>query len=365
MTIQQIITELESWAPISLQESYDNCGLITGNKNKTCTGALCTLDVTEKVIEEALKNKCNLIIAHHPIIFNGLKKITGKNYVERIIIAAIKNDIAIYAIHTNLDNVMFGVNAKIADKLQLTNRKILVPKKQQLKKLYTYITPEHVNDLKNKLFDTGAGNIGNYSECSFSVVGKGSFKGNHKSNPKLGTKNKLSVTDEVKIEIIFPTYIESQLITELKKHHYYEEVAYEIISLDNTHQEIGSGLIGTLAKPITPKSLFMLLKKQFKLKTLRHSIANGNKIKTIAVCGGSGSSFIFNALAAKSDAYITADLKYHEFFEADNQMLLIDIGHYESEQFTIDLIFEQIRQKFPNFAVLKTKVNTNSVQYFV
>jgi dinuclear metal center YbgI/SA1388 family protein len=365
MIIKDLVTVLENLAHPSLQESYDNVGLITGNPLWKATGIICTLDVTEKVIEEAVAKKCNVVVAHHPIIFSGLKKITGKNYVEKTIIAALKNDIAIYAIHTNLDNVITGVNAKMADALALINRKILAPKQNQLKKLYTYIPTKYTTTLQNALFEIGAGKVGAYEECSFKATGTGSFKATHGTHPFVGKINQRHEETEDKVEFIFPIWLEGQVISTLKKHHPYEQVAYEIISLSNSHQDIGSGLIGELPKMITEKAFLQQLKSAFKLKVIKHTPLLGKKVKTIALCGGAGSFLISNALGAKADFYISADFKYHEFFDANNQLVIADIGHWESEQYTIALIFEHLRQKFPNFAVLKTRVLTNSIQYFV
>ncbi len=365
MIIKDIITALENLAPPSLQESYDNVGLITGNPLWKATGVICTLDVTEKVIEEAIAKKCNVVVAHHPIIFSGLKKITGKNYVEKIIIAAIKNDIAIYAIHTNLDNILTGVNARMADALGLINRRILAPKPKQLKKLYTYVPVKYTEALQNALFAVGAGKVGAYEDCSFTVTGTGSFKPTSGTKPFVGKLNERHQETENKIEFIFPHWLESSVIEALKANHPYEEVAYEIISLDNSHQEIGSGLVGELPKLVSEKVFLQQLKEAFKLKLIKHTPLLGKKVKTVALCGGAGSFLISNALGAKADFYISADFKYHEFFDANNQLVIADIGHWESEQYTIALIFDHLRQKFPNFAVLKTRVLTNSVQYFV
>jgi dinuclear metal center YbgI/SA1388 family protein len=365
MKIQDVINELELLASPSLQESYDNVGLLTGNAQWQCTGVVCCLDVLEDVVNEAVAKKCNLIVAHHPIIFSGLKKITGKNYIERTIILAIKNDIAIYAIHTNLDNVLHGVNNKMAQAIGLTNLSILQPKTNQLKKLYTYIVPEHFEQLKKGLLESGAGTIGNYSECSFSVQGEGTYKGNKNSNPAVGEKMIRSNVTEMKIEVLYEAWRENDVLDALRKNHIYETVAYEIIGLENTHQEIGSGIVGKLAKPMKEKDFMALLKDKFGLKVIRHTPLLNKKISTVAVCGGSGSFLITNALRAKADVFVTADVKYHEFFDADGKMIIADIGHYESEQFTIDLIFDRIRQKFTNFAVLKTRVKTNSVHYYV
>ncbi len=365
MIINEITEMLEQWAPPSLQESYDNAGLITGNKQWQCTGIICCLDALEDVVIEAKQKNCNLIVAHHPIVFAGLKKITGNTYMERVIIAAIKNNIAIYAIHTNLDNIIQGVNATIANKIGLIQTSILLPKPKQLKKLYTYIIPQHFEKLKEGLLQSGAGEIGNYSDCSFSVIGEGTFKGNENTNPKVGKKLQRSTEKEIKIEIIFPAWQEATVLNALQKYHSYETIAYEIITTDNLHQEIGSGLVGFLQKPISEKQFFELLKKQFKTKTIRHSKFLNKKISKVAICGGSGSFLITNALQVNADVFVTADVKYHNFFDANDKMLIADIGHYESEQFTIELIFDKIRQKFPNFAVLKTKVKTNSTHYYL
>jgi dinuclear metal center YbgI/SA1388 family protein len=364
MIISQIISFLETIAPPALQEHYDNAGLITGQNNLNCTGIICCLDATENVVNEAIEKKCNLIVAHHPIIFSGLKKITGNNYVERTVIKAIKNDIAIYAIHTNLDNVIHGVNGMIASKLGLQNISILSHKTAQLKKLFFFVPNENAQTVMQSLFEAGGGNIGNYSECSFSVSGIGTFKPNENANPHTGKIGKRAETTEQKIEILFPSWLENQIIAALKKSHPYEEVAYEMISIDNQHQHIGSGIIGELPETMNETDFLQKLKNIFKLKIIKHTALAGKSVKKISVCGGSGSFLIKNAVHSKSDVYISSDLKYHEFFDADNRILLCDIGHYESEQFTIDLLATHLEQKFPNFAVLKTEVNTNPVQYF-
>lgn len=364
MKISEIITHLETIAPPALQENYDNAGLLTGQYNWPCTGIICSLDVVEAVIDEAIEKKCNLIIAHHPIIFSGLKKINGKNYVERTIIKAIKNDIAIYAIHTNLDNVIEGVNGMMASKLGLQNISILSPKTNQLKKLFFYVPAAYAEKVMTSLFEAGGGNIGNYSECSFSVNGKGTFKPNDAAHPFSGEKGKRHEAEELKIEVLFPAYLQTKMLSALKANHPYEEVAYEIISLGNFHQHIGSGVTGQLPDAIDEQAFLLKLKDTFGLKFIKHTAFLDKKIKKIAICGGAGSFLIINAIQSGSDAYITADLKYHEYFDTDGKILLADIGHYESEQFTIDLLATLLEQKFPNFAILKTGVNTNPVQYF-
>ena len=364
MLLKTIITEIEKFAPLAYQESYDNCGLLTGNKEQEVTGAILCLDCIEAVVDEAIQKKCNLIIAHHPIIFSGLKKLNGTNYIERTIIKAIQNNIAIYACHTNLDNVKLGVNKKIADKLGLINQQILSPKKSLLKKLVTFVPATHLKIVRQDLFNAGAGNIGNYSDCSFINEGQGSFTPNELANPFSGTKGKLSLENETRLEVIFETVNESQILAALKQNHPYEEVAYDVYQLENSYQNVGSGMVGELPNSISEKEFLEQLKSIFKVKLIKHTALTNKNIKKVALCGGSGSFLLKNAINSKSDIYISSDFKYHEFFEAENQILVADIGHYESEQFTPEIFYEIISNKFPTFASYLTETNTNPVNYF-
>jgi dinuclear metal center YbgI/SA1388 family protein len=365
MKIGEIISLLESVAPSSLQESYDNAGLLTGNNAWECTGIITTLDATEAVVQEAISKKCNLIVAHHPIIFGGLRKITGKNYVEQTVIAAIKNDIAIYAIHTNLDNVLHGVNAAIADKLGLVNRSILQPKNDTLKKLYTFVPVEFAENVRSAIFNAGGGHISKYSECSFNTAGQGTFKPGVGTNPFTGKVGIRHTEDEIKMEMIFPAWQEKPILAAMTDAHPYEEVAYDIVSLDNQNQQAGSGLLGELPEAITETALLELLRQKFNLSVIRHTPLLGRPVKKIALCGGAGSFLTGAAVASGADFYITGDVKYHEFFDANSRLVIADIGHYESEQFSIDLLFDILTQKFPTFAIQKTGVKTNPVHYFL
>jgi dinuclear metal center YbgI/SA1388 family protein len=364
MKIQDIIQVLEEKAPLQLQESYDNAGLLTGSPGWECTGVLCSLDATEEVILEARQLGYNLVVAHHPIIFGGLKKINGKNYVEKTVIAAIKNDIAIYAIHTNLDNIIDGVNNRIADKLGLVNRLILSPKPDQLLKLFTFVPREHAEKVRSALFAAGAGQIGEYSEASFNAEGTGTFKGSDKTNPFAGEPGKRHEEKELKIEVILPLFARTAVLKALFNTHPYEEIAYDIIPLLNDNQHIGSGLVGELPEPMDETGFLGVLKTVFGLSVIRHTPFLGKKARKIAVCGGSGSFLTGKAVAAGADFYVSADIKYHEFFDANNRLVITDIGHWESEQFTTDLLLELLQAKFPTFAVLKSGVKTNPVNYF-
>jgi len=364
MKIAEVIQLLENAAPLSYQESYDNAGLLTGNAGWDCTGIICSLDATEAVILEAKSKGCNLVVAHHPIIFGGLKKITGKNYVEQTVIAAIKNDIAIYAIHTNLDNVIKGVNDRMSDKLGLINRKILAPKSNQLMKLFTFVPMEYADKVRTRIFEAGGGNIGNYSECSFNAEGTGTFKAGEGTNPFVGDIGKQHQEKEVKLEIVFPVYLQNKVIAAMIKAHPYEEVAYDIMALANEFQQVGSGLLGELPELIDEVTFLSKIKDAFGLSVIRHTPLLGKKVKKVALCGGAGSFLTGKAIASGADFYITGDLKYHEFFDANGRLVIADIGHWESEQFTIDLLFDILKTKFPTFAVLKTEVKTNPVNYF-
>ncbi len=364
MIVQDVINLLEDFAPTSYAEDFDNVGLLLGDKNSKVSGVLVTLDTLESVVDEAIETNCNLIVSFHPIIFKGLKKITGKTYVERVVLKAIKNDIAIFAIHTALDNALQGVNSMICDKLQLKNKEILIPQKGTIKKLTTYVPKNEAKNLRNALFKAGAGDIGNYSNCSFSLDGVGSFKGGKESNPTIGEKGEIHFENETQISVIFQKHLESKIIKTLFNVHSYEEVAYEITTLDNTNQTIGMGMIGEFDTAKNEDEFLEYLKHNMQTECIRHSELTNKTIKKVAVLGGSGSFAIQAAKAAGADAFVSADLKYHDFFTAENTILLTDIGHYESEQFTKNLLVAYLSKKITNFAVVLSNINTNPVKYF-
>lgn len=364
MILQDLIEHLESVAPLDLQENYDNSGLITGDKNWPITNVLVSLDCTEAIVDEAIQTKCNLIISHHPILFKSIKKLTGKNYVERTLIKAIQNNIAIYAIHTNLDNVLNqGVNAKIAAKIGLKNSVILAPSQNKLAKLTTYVPVNNVDQVRNALFEAGAGKIGNYDQCSFNSEGTGTFRGGQTSNPFVGTPGELHFESEIKIETVFPLYLKNAIVSALIKSHPYEEVAYDIYLVENEWQQSGAGLIGELDTALDLSEFLHGLKQSMQLSVIRHTSFNRD-IKKVAVCGGSGAFLLDRAIKAGADVFVTSDFKYHEFFDAEDRILICDIGHFESEQFTPELIIEIIRNKFPNFAPVLAKTNTNPINYY-
>lgn len=363
MLIQDIIAHLEQVAPLQYQESYDNAGLIVGDKSTEVSSALITLDVTEEVLDEAIENGIKLIISHHPLIFKAIKRITGSNEVERCLIKAIQNGIAIYAAHTNLDSISGGVNSMICSKLGLINCRILAPVRNQLIKLVTYVPEDHLEPVRSAIFSAGAGEIGNYDCCSFSGSGEGTFRGNEASNPFVGLKGEIHKEKEYRLEVILPRHLTARIVKALTAAHPYEEVAYDLVPLENDLPSIGAGMVGELAVPGDESVFLKEVRQVFGCQMIRHTSLLNRKISKVAVCGGSGSFLVSKAIAEGADLFISADFKYHDFFEADRKIVLADIGHYESEQFTKEVLKEIVLKKFPTFALRLSKVKTNPVSY--
>ncbi|MEJ7557003.1 MAG: Nif3-like dinuclear metal center hexameric protein [Pedobacter sp.] len=365
MRLSVLIKHLEEFAPLNYQEDYDNSGLVIGELELEVVAALVALDCTEAIVDEAIAHGCNLIITHHPIVFKGLKKITGKTYVERVVLKAIRNNVALYAIHTNLDHVKGGVNAVICNRLGLTNLKTLSPKGDFLKKLVTFCPTDFAPRLREALFAAGAGNIGNYSDCSFSVEGAGTFKAGEDTDPFVGAQGVLHKEEEVRIEVVFVAQQHRKIILALLENHPYEEVAYDVYALENTYDNVGSGMVGWLEESMDGLAFLRFVKDRMDATVIRHTSLLPKRIKKVAVCGGSGSFLLQQAIASGADAFVTADFKYHEFFDADSKLVVADIGHFESEQFTSDLLIDIIQEKFPNFAIRLTEHNTNPVNYLI
>ena len=364
MKLHKLTSFLEALAPLSYQESYDNSGLIVGSPDMDISGALVALDCTEKVLDEAIRLGYNLVISHHPIVFKGLKRFNERHYVERIVAKAIRENIALYAIHTNFDNVLHGVNGMICAKLGLQKPEILAPKEGMLEQLSVFVPLQHAEALKNALFAAGAGAISRYTECSFSVEGVGTFKPNAGATPYTGVEGKRHQEPESRVEVIFPKERRKAVLMAMFEIHPYEEVAYNIYALNNAYQEVGSGMIGQLETPMPARAFLSYLKENLKVEVIRHTELPEKPIERVAVCGGAGSFLLPQAIGSGADIFVTADFKYHEFFEADGKILVADIGHFESEQFTQDLLLGKIQKKFPNFAIRLTEENTNPIKYY-
>ncbi len=361
--VKDICEIIEEFAPLSLQESYDNAGLLIGDSQMPLTGVLISVDIVEAVIDEAIEKNCNMIVSHHPLIFSGLKKVTGQNYIQKCVIKAIKNDIAIYSAHTNLDNVFYGVNGYLSDKLGLQNKQILAPKSGLLAKLVTYVPKDRAESVKNAIFEAGAGVIGNYDCCSFNLEGKGTFRANENATPFVGKKNELHTEMEIRIEVVLPKYLTSKVVAEMLKAHPYEEPAFDILPLNNEWGRVGAGMVGELSEEIEAIHFLENLKQKLNLSTIRYTGNIAQKIKRVAICGGSGSEFLKYAIKEKADIYISGDFKYHQFFDAENKIIIADVGHFESEVHTKEIFYELITKKIPTFALQISDVNTNPINY--
>ncbi len=363
MKIRELTQALEQWASQSLQESYDNSGLQAGNPEAEIKGVLVCLDITEAIVEEAIEKQCNLVISHHPLLFTPLRSLTGAGWVERTLLLAVKKDIALYSMHTNLDNVTHGVNRELCQRLGLTDTQVLRPGSGPLKKLYTFVPEEQAAEVRQALFDAGAGHIGRYDHCSYNTKGFGTFRAGEGTNPYVGEKGKEHHEPEIRIEAVFPAWLEKQVVSALLEAHPYEEVAYDIIPLGNRDPRTGAGMVGSLPEPMDETAFLRHVAQALECHGLRHSPLTGRKVQRVAVCGGAGSFLLEDAIRAGAQAFVTADVKYHRFFDTDSKILLADAGHYETEQYTMQLIAGFIREKFSTFALHLTSLNTNPVNY--
>ena len=363
MKVREITAYIESFAPLPYQESYDNSGLQAGDPEQEVDAALICVDLTREVLEEAIGLKAGLILTHHPVIFSGLRKLTGSTPAEKIILGAVRGGISVYSAHTNLDAVHRGVSFKIAEKLGLGSARILSPMRGRLRKLVFFVPPDHAAAVREAVFNAGAGYIGEYDRCSFNAPGEGTFRGSANSDPYVGEKGKLHTEPELRVETIYPAERESRVLDALIGAHPYEEVAYDIYPLENEYPRAGMGVVGDLEEAMDPGNFLELLKKRFGTPVIRHTRLPGTRIKKVAACGGSGSFLLSQAISAGADAFVTGDIKYHTFFDAGDKLLMADIGHYESEQFTSEIFYENLKKKFPKFALHLTQVNTNPVNY--
>ena len=362
-SIDEVAKALEEMAPRSLQEDYDNTGLLTGSPDWECKGVLVSLDATDAVVEEAVQAGSNLVVAHHPLIFKGLKRIDPRHPVGRTLVAAIRSDVAVYAIHTNLDNILPGVNSALADRLGLSSQRVLDPREGQLRQLHCFVPEAHLEAVRAAVFAAGAGQVGRYSGCSFSAAGKGTFTAGEGANPFVGEKGVPHEEPELRLEVVFPSYLEARVLKAMKKAHPYEEVAYGVVRLENPIDSVGSGLVGELPGDMEEGEFLDLVKSTCGIPVLRHSRPTGRKIRRVALCGGAGGFLLSKALGVGADAFLTADLRYHDFFEPDGRLLLADIGHFEGERFMVDLVCDTLKEKFTSFAVRKSGLVTNPVHY--
>ncbi len=361
--VDDIIKTIESVAPVAWQESYDNAGLQVGHRGQEAIGAVVCLDVTEAVVDEAIALGYNMIVAHHPLLFKGLKSITGNSYIERVVMKAIRHDIAIYAAHTNLDSAPGGVSFRMAEKLGLQSVRVLDPQGGQLLKLVTYLPATHADVVRDALFAVGAGHIGNYDQCSFNQAGTGTFRAGAEAHPYCGEVGKLHQADEIRVEVILPVYLQGAVLKALRKAHPYEEPAYDLIPLANRWEQVGLGVVGELPQPMDEMQVLERLKTTFGVGCVKYSTLRDCKISRIALCGGAGASLMSRAVAAGADLFVTGEIRYHDYFDFESRILLAEIGHYESEQYTKEIFCEIIQKKFPTFAIRSTQVEKNPINY--
>ncbi len=363
MKLRDIISALEQWAPPVYQESYDNSGLIVGDPDAEIVSAMVALDCIESVVDEAIDKKVDVIIAHHPIVFSGLKRFTGRTYIERTVMKAIKHGIAIYALHTNLDNVAHGVNHHLAQLLSLSKPEVLAPKSGLLEKLVVFVPRSHAEQVRSAMFDAGGGVISEYSECSFNLEGTGTFMAGETSDPFVGKRGERHAEAEERIELIVHAHLMQQVVAAMTAAHPYEEVAYDRYALKNALKSVGSGMIGSLPEPMKLFDFFDTVKTKLSANVLRHTAETNRTVQRIAVCGGSGFFLLSAAQRAGADVFLTSDVKYHQFFDAE-AITLVDVGHWESEHRTVELIASYLNDKFPKFAVHFSQTNTNPVKYY-
>ena len=363
ISVQDICSCIEDFAPLSLQESWDNCGLLVGNPRQTVNKVLLTVDVTEAVVAEAIDVQAQMIVSHHPLILSGIKQLTGSTDAQRAIVLAIRHDIAIYAAHTNMDVAPGGVSYRMAAKLGLADLQTLSPQGSGLRKLVTYIPASHFEQVQRAVFEAGAGHIGNYDMCGYSVEGKGSFRALDGAQPFVGRHGTLHTEPEIRFETVFPSHLIRQVVAALCNSHPYEEPAYDLYALQNTDTRVGSGVVGVLPAPMNELHFLKKLKETFLSPVIRHTKLNNKEILRVALCGGSGSSLLTNAVRCKADVLVTADFKYHQFADAEQDILVADIGHFESEQFVKEIFHEVLIKKNPNFAVHFSKIKTNPINH--
>jgi dinuclear metal center YbgI/SA1388 family protein len=364
LTVNDILQTLDGVAPFCYQESYDNSRLLCGDPQQTVTATLLSLDCTEAVVDEAIARGCNVIVSHHPILFKGVQSLTGKTYVERVLIKAIQHRVALIAVHTNLDNQPTAVNGAFAHRLGLRHCTVLRPMERTLELLYVYVPQASREALEAALFAAGAGSIGNYDQCSFVYPGSGSFRPLAGANPVIGAVGQREWVQEDKVEVVVEQHLRGAVLTALRAAHPYEEIAYGLVPLANTNQTIGAGLIGSLPSPMMPSDFLHMVKHSMKTGAIRHTVLPEKPISKVALCGGSGSFLLSDAIKQGADAYISADFTYHQFFDAEGRILIADIGHYESEQFTPEIFYAHLSKKYPKFAFHFSAVNTNPVLYF-
>ncbi|MBP5687674.1 MAG: Nif3-like dinuclear metal center hexameric protein [Muribaculaceae bacterium] len=362
MKVKEITDAIEAVAPLYLQESWDNSGMQVGDQDSEVTGVVLCTDVREEIVDEAIERGANMIISHHPLLFRGLKKIVGRSYQERIVAKAIKNDITIYCAHTNMDSAVGGVNFKMAEKLGMTGVRVLDPQQGTQRKIVVFVPTEAVAMVEKAMCDAGAGRLGNYDNCTYSMNGEGHYRALDGAEPWAGKVGEKHSEPEVRLEVLVHKALCGRVVAAMIKAHPYEEPAFDIIALENGDKYAGLGVIGDV-EPQDARGFLEKVKNAFEVEAVRYSGNLDRQVRRVAMCGGAGADFIGLAMSQGADVYITGDMKYHEFQGNEERIILADIGHYESEHYTKEIFYDIISKKNPNFAVDFAKSEKNQVKY--
>ncbi len=357
-TIGDLSSALESVAPSLYAESYDNVGLLVGRSEWKCEKVLVALDITEAVVQEAIEKGVQAIVAHHPVIFGGIQRLTGEDTAQRAIELAIKHSIALLACHTNLDAIEGGVSYRMAQAISLVNVRTLQPRSGLLWNLIVYVPAESAETLLEALWEAGAGKMGAYDECAFRSHGLGSFRPKEGAHPHNGVIGERAFADEIRLELLVPEGARKKVHQCMMEHHPYEEIAHSWLKHDGVHHSVGFGAIGQWDACDWPEAV-RRIKTAFGVASFRHTMPIASDYRTVAVCGGAGADLLAQAKSQQAELFITSDITYHRYFGADDRLVFIDIGHWESEQHAMELLIDIVREKFPNFAVLKSETNTN------
>lgn len=363
MKISEITGAIEKYAPLWLQEEWDNAGLQVGDTDREATGAVLCVDATEAIVDEAIDRGVNLVISHHPLLFRGLKRITGRTATERIVAKALKHDIAIYSAHTNMDSAPGGVSWATGRRAGLTAMRTLVPQQGRLMKLAVFVPSAYSNAVSEALWNAGAGRMGNYDRCAYMTDGRGTYRPLPGADPAIGTVGQSHTEAETRIEVVFPTAISGRVVQAMLKAHPYEEPAFDLIPLANDITSAGLGVIGSLKTPMPASEYIAWVKQALGIGAIPYAGDARRMVHRVALCGGAGAEFIGNAIAAGADLYMCGDLKYHDFTTHADSIVLADIGHYESEQCTKEIFYDIIQKNFPNFATYYAEEDKNPISY--
>lgn len=369
MIVKELIKYLEDWAPPGAAWEKDNVGLLVGSGDEKIENIFLSLELTGEVLEQALKKNCNFIFTHHPLIFNPVKNLdVNKNPNSKLIYKLIKNDINLFSAHTNLDFTKDGVSFTLAKKLKLNKITFLKNEESNQFKVVVFLPETNLDEVASAMFNQGAGIIGEYNNCSFRTNGIGTFKGSANSNPFIGKKENFEKANEVRLEVLVDSWKLNKVINAMLKSHPYEEPAYDIYPLRNKNVNYGAGAIGELDNEMNVNEFLKHVEKSLLLSNFRFVNGNKRRIKKVAVCGGSGSELLNDAISKNADVFITADIKYHTFHDAKNKILLIDAGHYETEVVILKIVEEKIKklikEKKENIKVYKYSSSTNPVKFY-